>query len=374
MNGKIKNTVKNQTFKNGFSEQYSIDRSAYPAFTHFEIHFGVYKKSLPNQALNGKNIIATLYSQATPRDLTKIQLGFYPSVTQWKYREGLVASPRDNGKINNVIHVAPVLPLLVATAPNYLMDGQDRTSHKGMRFDAPWHDPSVNDMSEQQCIESFKQMFERVKLALLPAHYDMRGVIDALRDRFLTNKNYESAPFVNGVLNKTMATDKNFTSYRNRVIWGVIKVFKQNIHWKINEFKKGNVFKSKNQNKKDNNGTPIKLSNPAFAEKPYNIFNGLLICIDTVAWAEVHLTEYAPPDESGHCKMKFKFELWDNFGFDDEDVRKYGERKGLAWFYESEGTLLQHAVALRASGRFKNLEPLPRNSALLIMLNSLPQL
>ena len=66
--------------------------------------------------------------------------------------------------------------------------------------------------------------------------------------------------------------------------------------------------------------------------------DGLTITIDAVEHIEVYIVEYtAPSKPNGSYYLKIKLVLYDTFGLDLEDIKKYGKRNNTsAWRYVTD--------------------------------------
>lgn len=137
----------------------------------------------------------------------------------------------------------------------------------------------------------------------------------------MVNHFYKSSggEYENDTLNDIISKDANFISFRNTVTYKVLIKLKQ-VNWDLSKIKENDL---------------VRFDNVAFNTST-NHDNGLTILIDAVEHIEVYIEEYKLVTNNKYY-LKLKFILYDTFGLDLEDVKKFGKRNSTSgWRYVSD--------------------------------------
>jgi hypothetical protein len=140
----------------------------------------------------------------------------------------------------------------------------------------------------------------------------MRDVAEKMANHFFNNIGGE---FENDTLESVIRNDENFKVFIKRVTYKILIKLKS-INWDLSKL--------------NNTSDLVRFDNVAFNTSK-NQDDGLTITIDTVEHIEVYITEYtAPSKPNGSCYLKIKLVLYDTFGLDLEDIKKYGKRNNTS--------------------------------------------
>jgi len=137
----------------------------------------------------------------------------------------------------------------------------------------------------------------------------MGSVAEDMVNHFIANSGGE---YENSTLENVIGNDENFKVFVIRVMYKILIKLKS-VNWDLSQIK----------------DTPdlVRFDNVAFNTAD-NHNDGLTITIDGVEHVEVWITEYKPPPSiNAPCYIKIKFVLYDTFGLDPDDIKKYGKRK-----------------------------------------------
>lgn len=118
--------------------------------------------------------------------------------------------------------------------------------------------------------------------------------------------------YENKALNNVISKDSNFTSFKNAVAYKILIKLKQ-VNWDLSKIKENEL---------------VRFDNVAF-NTDTNHDDGLTILIDAVEHIEVYIEEYKLyPNNKFYLKLKFV--LYDTFGLDLEDIKKFGKRNSTS--------------------------------------------
>ena len=114
--------------------------------------------------------------------------------------------------------------------------------------------------------------------------------------------------YENSILNNLVKKDSNFNSFKKAVAYKIFIKLKS-VNWDLNEIKENDL---------------VRFDNVAFNSNA-NHDDGLTILIDAVEHIEVFISEFKS-ESDGKIHMKLKYVLYDTFGLDLEDLKKFGKR------------------------------------------------
>lgn len=114
--------------------------------------------------------------------------------------------------------------------------------------------------------------------------------------------------FENEALNNVISKDSNFDSFKKAVTYKILIRLKK-AKWNLSNIEESDL---------------VRFDNVAF-NQGINRKDGLTILIDAVEHIEVYIQELEKIDEEKY-KLTLKFVLFDTFGLDFEDIKKFGKR------------------------------------------------
>lgn len=133
----------------------------------------------------------------------------------------------------------------------------------------------------------------------------LEKVGEEMLTHFFDNKGGE---YENQILNRVISKDSNFDFFKKAVTYKILIKLKK-INWNLSNIKENDL---------------VRFDNVAF-NQDINRKDGLTILIDAVEHIEVYIVDYKKLHEEKY-KLTLKFVLYDTFGLDLEDLKKYGKR------------------------------------------------
>lgn len=137
----------------------------------------------------------------------------------------------------------------------------------------------------------------------------MKRVANTMVDKFINNK---GGYFQDNVLNQTVEQSLRFTAFKTRIGYRINQEMKR-VNGKINRFAK------------------ISFNNLAF-NSFYDKLNGLSVTIDGIQNTQVYLEKFHFNKKTGDYYMRLRFDLYDTFGLDSEDIKNHPYKGFKEWW------------------------------------------